>query len=383
MLSPRRKRGCKSMFRRSARSLVAPMRCVPRVVKRRSRQRVARLSIRSRVLVAVAGSLTALAVQANEVEARAWLERMSHAFATRNYDGQFLHVGNGRSESMRIIHRVQDGVVTERLVSLDGSGRELIRTETEVAAYLPDQRTVLLERRTDRNPLVANVPVYSEQLAQYYHLAAPRKSRVLGRSAQLITILPRDRFRFGYHLWLDQATAMPLKSELRDSEGRVIEQMVFSELRLLSKVDPALLQPGMSTEGFRWVRQEVRARRFLVTPEGRVEGWMVVNLPTGFKLKATQVQNIEGSTAPVRQMVFSDGLATVSVFIESKRLARSNQTGGDQVGLARVGGAFAFVTDMQDHWVTAVGEAPPSTVEAIARAVQRAETASPQANSSK
>lgn len=335
-----------------------------------------------------AGSLVAISAQANEAEARAWLERMSQAFATRNYDGQFLHLANGRSENMRIIHRVQDGSVTERLVSLDGSGREVIRTDAEVAAYLPDQRTVLVERRTDRNPLVANVPIYSDQLAAYYHLDAPRKGRVLGRSAQLITVLPRDRYRFGYHLWLDQATAMPLKSELRDSDGRVIEQMVFSELRLMSKVDPALLQPGMSTEGFRWVRREVRARRVVVTPEGRFEGWVVVNPPSGFKLTATQLQNVEGSSAPVRQMVFSDGLATVSVFIESKRVARPDETGAaqaGQVGLARMGGAFAYVADAQDHWVTAVGEVPPSTVEAIARAVQRTQQASqaPQSLSAK
>jgi sigma-E factor negative regulatory protein RseB len=369
------------MFLRSAKRTQAPRRA-----------NASRAGLRTRALLVAASSLTSLAAHAGEAEARAWLERMSQAFATRNYDGQFLHVANGRSETMRIIHRVQDGSVTERLVSLDGSGREVIRTDTEVAAYLPDQRTVLVERRTDRNPLVANVPTYSDQLAAYYHLDAPKRGRVLGRSAQLITVLPRDRFRFGYHLWLDQATAMPLKSELRDSDGRVIEQMVFSELRLMSKIEPSLLQPGMSTDGFRWVRREVRARRVVVTPEGRFEGWVVVNPPNGFRLTATQVQNVEGSSAPVRQMVFSDGLATVSVFIESKRVSRHSSSGSasvpasaDPVGLARVGGAFAYVTDMQDHWVTAVGEVPPSTVEAIARAVQRTQQASqaPQAHSTK
>jgi sigma-E factor negative regulatory protein RseB len=252
------------MFLRSAKRKVTPRRAA-----------AGRAGLRTRALLVAAGSLSSLTVHAGEAEARAWLERMSQAFATRNYDGQFLHVANGRSETMRIIHRVQDGSVTERLVSLDGSGREVIRTDTEVAAYLPDQRTVLVERRTDRNPLVANVPTYSDQLAAYYHLDAPKRGRVLGRSAQLITVLPRDRFRFGYHLWLDQATAMPLKSELRDSDGRVIEQMVFSELRLMSKIEPSLLQPGMSTDGFRWVRREVRARRVVVTPEGRFEGWVV------------------------------------------------------------------------------------------------------------
>ena len=303
--------------------------------------------------------------QAND-DAQDWLERMSGALATRSYDGQFLHVYDGRSENMRIVHRFEDGAVTERLASLDGSGRELVRTDAEVVYYLPDQRTVMVERRTDPNPLLANVPTYNAQLSAYYDLAAPRTGRVLRRSAQLITITPRDRFRYGYQLWLDKATAMPLKSELRDADGHVIEQMVFSELRLLSRVDPALLEPDVSTEGFRWIRQEVHARRLVLNPQGRVEEWSVVNPPDGFRLTASQEQNIEGSDAPVRHMVFSDGLASVSIFIESKLQPQPNR-----LGLARVGASFAFVADQQDHWVTAVGEVPPGTVEALARAVKR------------
>jgi sigma-E factor negative regulatory protein RseB len=300
-----------------------------------------------------------------EENARDWLMRMSRVLAMRSYDGQFLHLHGGRTENMRLVHRYDNGEVTERLVSLDGSGRELVRTNTQVIYYLPDQRTVLVERRSDSSSLVANVPLYSERLSAYYNLAAPRAGRVLGRSAQLITIEPHDHLRYGYHLWLDQTTAMPLKSELRDSQGRVIEQMVFSELRLLSKVDPKTLEPSVVTEGFRWLHKDVHARSFNIGPHGRVAGWTVVNPPTGFTLTASQEQQVDGSTAMVRQMVFSDGLASVSVFIESKSQPRPSPP-----GLAKLGTSNAYGVDAADHWVTAVGEVPETTVEALARSVR-------------
>src|SRR5512145_1918673 len=112
-------------------------------------------------LAAVALTAMSSANAADRV-AREWLERMSESLATRNYDGRYLHVRNSRTETMRIIHRVEKGKVTERLVSLDGSGREIIRNQSEVICYLPDRRTVLVEKRTDDRTLMATVPIYNE-----------------------------------------------------------------------------------------------------------------------------------------------------------------------------------------------------------------------------
>jgi sigma-E factor negative regulatory protein RseB len=323
-----------------------------------------------------AGVLVFLSATAHaEDDARDWLMRMSNVLATRSYDGQFMQLHGGRTENMRIVHRYENGEVTERLVSLDGSGRELVRTNTEVTYYLPDQRTVLVERRTDDNSLLTNVPVYSDRLMAYYDLKTPKSGRVLGRAARLVTIVPHDRLRYGYHLWLDESSAMPLKSELRDAEGNVIEQMVFSELRLLSKVSPKSLEPEVATDGFRWVRREFHARRWPMGPQGHIAGWMVVSPPNGFTLTASQVQRVDGTGALVRHMVFSDGLASVSIFIESKTQPRPSPP-----GLAHVGTSFAFGADESDHWVTAVGEVPATTVEALAHAVRLDHTVSAQAS---
>ena len=155
-----------------------------------------------------------------------WLERMNLALTTRNYDGTFSHWHGGRVEMLRIIHRVQDGVVSERLASLDGSGREFIRSGASLACYLPDKRTVLVEQRTAQAPLV-EFPRLDERTASFYDIREVARTRLNRRDTHVIAVSPKDEYRYGYRLWIDDSTAMPLKTQLCDAHGHVIEQIVF------------------------------------------------------------------------------------------------------------------------------------------------------------
>jgi sigma-E factor negative regulatory protein RseB len=296
-------------------------------------------------------------------DARDWLERMAQSLATRNYEGRFFHVRDSRSETMRIIHRVdRHGVVTERLVSLDGSGREIIRNENEVVCYLPDRKTVLVEKRTDENTLISTVPSYNEQLESHYSIEKGAFTKALGRKTQIILVQPRDQFRYGYRLWLDNETAMPLKSQLCDNNGNVIEQILFAELNFRDRISADSLKPSVAADGFQWMRQDVQQARV-----SKMEsGWNVIRLPAGFRLTSWRMQIIAGSSVPVQHLVYSDGLASVSVFIEP----RNPQTEAMN-GLAKVGAAFAYSRNLDGHQVTAVGEVPAATVEAIASGVTK------------
>ena len=315
------------------------------------------------ILLAVAPAL-----QAADREARDWLEKMSRSLATRNYEGRFVHVRNSRTETMRIIHRVDRGKVTERLVSLDGSGREIIRNQSEVICYLPDRRTVLVEKRTDDATLLAAVPAYNEQLEAHYSIQRGPSTKALGRRTQVIMVQPRDQFRYGYRLWLDYETAMPLMSQLRDSNGVVIEQILFAEVNFRDSISAELLKPAVTGEGYRWLRQDVQQANLNQSPAG----WNVISVPAGFRQTNVRMQVIAGSKAPVLHFVFSDGLASVSVFIEP----RNPQT--EQMnGLAKVGAAFAYSRNLDGHQVTAVGEVPAATVEAIAAGVTKEGPATP------
>lgn len=301
-------------------------------------------------------------------DARAWLERMSQALVQRNYDGRFIHSTAAQSETMRIVHRNVSGKITERLVSLDGTGREYVRTNTEVTYYMPDKRSVLVETRADSDALLSLIPEYKPGLEAYYDISTGPVMKILERKAQLVTVQPRDEFRYGYRLWLDAETAMPLKSQLFDRQGRVLEQVAFAELAVRERVNDQDLQPSVDTTGFQWTRQEVRKRNVTLSDVG----WRVANLPPGFKLKLTRVQPVPGSATPVRHLVYSDGLATVSMFIEQSAL-----NSGASVGLQRVGSAHAFQTDAKGYQVTAVGEVPAVTVRKMVGSLTREPTREP------
>lgn len=138
--------------------------------------------VRTRCFVLLFVSVFALPARAGDPDARHWLERMSRALAEQNYEGRFFHVTGSRSETMRIIHRVERGKVSERLVSLDGSGREVIRDDKEMVVYLPDRRTVLVEKRTSDSSLLAALPKYTESLEQHYSIEKVGKvTKMLGQ----------------------------------------------------------------------------------------------------------------------------------------------------------------------------------------------------------
>ena len=150
-----------------------------------------------------------------------WLERMNQALTTRNYDGTFSHWHGGHVEMLRIIHRVQDGTVSERLASLDGSGREYIRNGDSLSCYLPDKRTVLVEERPPEESLVG-FPAVDAETASSYDIREVARTRLNRRDTHVIAVSPKDEYRYGYRLWIDDSTAMPLKTQLCDARGHEI-----------------------------------------------------------------------------------------------------------------------------------------------------------------
>lgn len=307
-------------------------------------------------------------------EPREWLEKMNHALAMRNYDGTFFHLSEGRVETMRIVHRLRAGRVTERLLSLDGSGREFVRNNDELTCYLPDQHTILVEPRQDRGPFLGSLPQFRADVSAFYQIEALANSRVIGRLVRVISVTPKDQFRFGYRLWLDDNTAMPLKTQLFDAQGQVIEQILFARLDMPESIADAELTPAVHTDGMRLVRQE--ATHDAVPPA--LSAYRASELPPGFRLTVSGAQTLGGATVPAMHLVYSDGLATVSVFVESpadvpgRPGTRSAPLPAEppMQGLARVGSGFAFSTVVQGHQVTAVGEVPARTVEFIAHSVK-------------
>lgn len=300
-----------------------------------------------------------------------WLERMNRALTTRNYDGTFSHWQGGTVETLRIIHRLQDGEVSERLVSLDGSGREFIRTGSSLACYLPDRHTVLMAQRPAQESLVG-IPAVNGQTASFYDISEVARMRLNRRDTHVISVTPRDEFRYGYRLWVDDSTAMPLKTQLCDTDGRVIEQLVFASLTMAAHIPDSAFRPEVSTAG--WQRSEAAP---LTAAPGPATVWSALKLPPGFRMMMRGPQTLPGSTAPVDHLVFSDGLASVSVFVETRQADGPGEVA--EVRSAHVGSSSAFSTVMNGYKITAMGEVPPATVRFIASQVKAEEATLPAA----
>ena len=297
---------------------------------------------------------------------RDWLQRMGDAVELRNYRGTLVHMSDGQADVLQIVHRVDESGVTERITANQGAGREIIRNNDEITCIFPDQQVVLVEERDDRdsaqNPLGGRLPSHGRISEKNYELISQGEGKMIGRRAEIIAIRPRDSYRYGYRIWLDQPTAMPLKSQLLDEQGMVVEEIMFSEISLPDEIALAHTKPSLEIGSFTWRRSEPMDETAPRIDGGR---WRATELPDGFMLAAVRSKGGTATAQPMEQLVYSDGLASVSVFIEPGVAAAEQAE-----GRSRIGAANAYTTTMEGRLVTAVGEVPVKTAKMIALSVR-------------
>jgi sigma-E factor negative regulatory protein RseB len=294
------------------------------------------------------------AVAAEGIDPNQWLSRMSAAVQQTSYSGTVIRIRDGKAEALKVAHTVTDGVIREKVVAQDGDGLEIVRYGNEVHCILPDRKSVLIEEWNDQSTLFSTLPTSDVRFGSEYDVAVVREERVAGRRALLIAIRPHDEYRYGHRLWLDRATAFPLQTQLVGTDGVPIEQVKFADISLNMPIDLAMLEPSVDTESFRWFNQPARHVSHQIET-----GWQAANLPRGFRAVATHGEELPGSDDMTTHIVYSDGLASVSVFIASESAA-------DAGGASRIGGANSFTTTIDGYRVTAVGEVPEITVRQIA-----------------
>ena len=294
--------------------------------------------------------------------ARQWLDSMSVALQTLNYDGTFVYLHDNRLEAMRIVHQASPGGEKERLIALTGSAREVLRDEKVVTCIMPDSKSVMVGQSRPRQPF-PEVPEDLDSLSPYYQLREAGEDRIAGLMTRVIDITPRDKFRYGYRFWIDNTNFMLLKFELKDVDGTAIEQVMFTDLKVGERILPATLEPSLTGEGYNWFRQGSSAGDPAVNPVR--PGW-TVTLPAGFIMTDSQRRRVRQGGEHAEHMVFTDGLATVSVYVEKVMGNESVFT-----GLSSMGAMNAFGSILGDYQITVVGEVPAATVQSIARSVAR------------
>jgi sigma-E factor negative regulatory protein RseB len=293
-----------------------------------------------------------------------WLQRMAVAVEQANYSGTVVRIHKGQAQTLRVVHRYEDGTVSEKLESLDGAGREIIRAGDEVHCILPESRMVLVERQINQEGLFGRLAVQPEALDRSYDLTIEDYERVVGRPSVRLAIRPRDHYRFGHRLWLDKASALPLRRQVVGTGGDIVEEMRFAEITIGKPIPASAFRPSMDIEGFTWVRHAEDAD----TREGVNDtGFEAREVPSGFRLVSAGRERFPDSEGEVAHIVYSDGVASVSVFVEAGRAGA-----GKLEGASRIGAAYAFGTVVDGHQVTVIGEVPGHTVRMIANSLATA-----------
>jgi sigma-E factor negative regulatory protein RseB len=287
-----------------------------------------------------------------------WIDRMADAVESANYEGTVIRVQDGKVETLKVVRIVNDGVIHEKLVVQEGNGLEIIRSGNEVQCILPDKRSVLVEDWNNQSTLFSALPSSDIRFGSAYDMSIEREDRVAGRKAVQIAVRPHDEYRFGLRIWLDIETGFPLQTDLIGHDGGTIEQVKFADIQLNSDIHASALEPSVSTDNFQWFTHPKRQiSREVASP------WTSGDLPPGFRVVATHEEALAGRDAKVVHILFSDGLANVSVFVEpvgKKKIAQRS----------RVGSSNSYSVEVDGHQVTAIGEVPSATVEKIATSMR-------------
>jgi sigma-E factor negative regulatory protein RseB len=295
------------------------------------------------------------AAQAQSPETLSWLRKIHEATQRLSYTGTFVYQNGMRSETSRITRYVDAAGDIEKLEVMDGVPREIVRTRDTVRCYLPDSRVVKVDRRTERG-FPALVPERIMALARHYDLTLGETRRIAGYECQAVVLSPKDNLRYGYRLYADVNSGMLLRAATVDSEGNQVEQFTFTQLTL-GNVTRDMVKPRHAVRD--WRVENTGAEH------ARLDGWgLAAELP-GFQ-KVTELKRRLGESRPVGQMVYSDGLAAVSVFIEPLEGRRD----AVRTGLSSMGAIHIYTREVANHRVTVVGEAPAVSVQRIADSVE-------------
>lgn len=292
-----------------------------------------------------------------------WLGRIASAGQRLTYSGTFIYQSGKNFETSRISHMVDaGGTEHERLEVLDGSPREVIRTNSEVRCVLPDQKMVIIDQPGGQRAFPARLPASFESLAENYRIRKGESSRVAGLDAQLIILEPKDDLRYGHLLWAEVQSGLLLKARTIDERGEIIEQFTFGDVKIGGEIATEAFKPRYVKDD-RW--RVVRAHGVEIRKEE--SGWVLTTPLPGYSMMSIVRRPIGRDRAEVLHLVFSDGLAAISVFIEPLAPDGTGNSGGP---LAPSGAINTYKRVVAGHLVTTLGEAPLRAVQRLGDGIE-------------
>jgi sigma-E factor negative regulatory protein RseB len=304
----------------------------------------------------------ALADTLEQTDALAWLQKIARAARQLNYTGTFVYQHGDQVETSRINHYADRTGEYEKLETLDGPKREIIRNNNEILTFDAAKRVLKREKRALRKTFPALLPDQLSHLTEFYLLRKGTQERIAGYDSQALVLEPRDPYRYGHKLWAEVGSGLLLKARMLDEQGRVVEQFVFTQLVLGSGVTRDSVRPSFDINSPD-IKREPPVSDSMAPAE---TGWLVREQPPGFKKIMEMKRFKPGSRVPVAHLVYSDGLAAVSVFVEPLPTLRPVQE-----GLTRQGAVNIYTRPLPEQLITVLGEAPALTVVQMANSVGR------------
>ncbi len=308
---------------------------------------------------------------AEKKEAQLWLKKIQSAAQNLNYAGTFVYQQGSQVRTSRIVHIREGENEVEKLEVLDGKPREYIRKNDEITYYAPESRTLLVEKRMVKDIFPSILTTNPAKLSSYYLLKMGQTQRVAGYDTKAIILKPKDRFRYGYKLWAEESTGLLLRVQTTNEKDEVLEQIAFTQLSI-GDIPRSRIAPSIGdTRGW-------RVENAVATQISKSD-WKIKSLPPGFK-KVREMKRLLNSSAAseekgkpasvsgaskreVSQMIFSDGLAMVSVFVETAGTGRAE-------GALHQGAMNILSKRQGKFWLTIVGEVPSLTIRKIANSIE-------------
>ena len=282
------------------------------------------------------------------------LQRMAQATQQLSYSGIFVYQNGKRMETSRITHVTLDGSDRERIEVLDGSPREMLRNGEEIQSFLPDENRLIVETRSIRQRFPALVPAGLASLPDHYRIRRNGYGRVAGIDSRVLILEPRDDLRYGRQFWIDMNSGLLLRSRIVNPQGDTLESFSFTQLNIGDPSDADALKPGFD-------RNQVRVQRITATettPE--TQGWVFQNTVPGFRRIVALKREADDGRPASLQVFFSDGVASMSAFIEPRPAAK-----GEATVLTSMGSVSVYHRQVRDHMVVVMGEVPALAVKQL------------------
>ena len=299
---------------------------------------------------------------ANQLSAGDWLDRMSAAMSQMSYQGTFVYVQGDEVETMRITHVSDDSGVRERLVSVSGAQREVLRDSSGIRWVQEDDHSIMEDTSFGRSFFPEVFFNLADTADSGYRFKVGGSERIAGHSSRQVKIVPLDRYRYGYTLWLEEQSALLLKWELTDSKQNRLAKLMFTDLRLGSEVDSNELRSSAKHKEYKKLESRLPSGGDLSHSNPK---WQAESLPPGYRLTSHRYLG-RNEQELYEHLVYSDGLAAVSVYVESIDEEPPNQ----KASISQMGTTHAYARVTNGVLITVVGDVPAATVQAIGETVK-------------